>query len=129
MADWLSGSRGLLVRAPRFPLQMRVRYRGVEEKPWREAQTENISRSGVLFHVEELMALDTPVEMLLFLPAELSGQPAAAIHCRGEIVRQVAPEVPEVAPALAARIRDYRLLPRRAENSLLSGSARKETQA
>jgi len=91
---------------------MRLRYRGVDEASWHEGQTQNISRSGVLFSVEELMAPATQVEILLFLPAELSRHSAASIECRGEIVRQVPPELPAVAPAVAAKIRGYRFVPR-----------------
>lgn len=95
---------------------MRLRYRGVDEATWREGRTQNISRSGVLFSADELMAPQTPVELLLFLPAGLPSQPAAAIQCRGEIVRQVPPEPLGMVPALAARIHGYRFVPRRAEN-------------
>jgi PilZ domain-containing protein len=50
--------------------------------------TENISASGVLFRLEEKLALDVAVEFLLEIPAgNLCGEYTAAVHCLGRVVR------------------------------------------
>jgi hypothetical protein len=92
-------------RARRVPLDLRVRYRPVGAKRWHEGRIENISRSGVLFRAEDLLDIETPVEMTLVLPARLL---TAAIICRGRVVRTVLPGGIERRPGLAATISRYR---------------------
>ena len=100
-------------RAPRYPLRIKLRYRQAGDPEWREGRTENISRSGVLFRTDHLMPLQTPIEMLLALPAEVvGGEDAATVICRGRVVRTepAAPESEDDArPAVAATIAGYRL--------------------
>jgi hypothetical protein len=100
-------------RAPRYPLRIPLRYRPSGDQQWREGRTENISRSGVLFRTDHLMPLQTPIEMLLALPAEVGGgEDAATVICRGRIVRTEVPkgaENDDERPAVAATIAGYRL--------------------
>lgn len=102
-------------RAPRYRLRIPLKYRSSGDPQWREARTENISRSGVLFRTEHPMPLQTPIEMLLALPAELAGGAAAAtVICRGRIVRTEArasddDSTGDARPAVAATIGGYRL--------------------
>ena len=102
-----------LTRAPRYPLRIPLRYRQSGEQQWREGRTENISRSGVLFRTDHLIPLQTPIEMLLALPAEVAGgEEAATVICRGRIVRTEPPggdAEDEARPAVAATIAGYRL--------------------
>ena len=100
-------------RAPRYPLRITLRYRQAGDPQWREGRTENISRSGVLFRTDHLMPLQTPIEMLLALPAEVvGGEDAATVICRGRVVR-TEPAMDEsdadARPAVAATIAGYRL--------------------
>ncbi len=72
--------------AVRFPLHLsaRVIAKGREHL----ATTENISASGVLFRLDERLEVETPIEFLVEIPAEvLNGQATGAIHCSGRIVR------------------------------------------
>src|SRR5882762_11441388 len=100
-------------RAPRYPLRIQLSYRPSSDLTWREGRTENISRSGVLFRTDHLMPLQTPIEMLLALPAEVGGgEDAATVICRGRIVRTELPkgaENDDAQPAVAATIAGYRL--------------------
>jgi hypothetical protein len=100
-------------RATRYPLRIPLRYRPSGDPQWREGRTENISRSGVLFRTDHLMPLQTPIEMLLALPAEVGGgEDAATVICRGRIVRTELPKGAEnegERPAVAATIAGYRL--------------------
>lgn len=93
-------------RAPRFTLPASILYRPAGDIRWREGRTENISRSGVLFRGVEAVDLQTPVEMVLELPAEVAGATAGASLCRGRIVRQYADGGDE-QPAFAAVISDW----------------------
>jgi hypothetical protein len=100
-------------RAPRYPLRIQLKYRPAGDPQWREGRTENISRSGVLFRTDHLMPLQTPIEMLLSLPAEVvGGDDSATVICRGRVVRtEPAREESEddSRPAVAATIAGYRL--------------------
>src|SRR2546425_575367 len=94
-------------RAQRFNLHLPLKYRPLGEDDWREGTTENISRSGLLFRAEELLAPNAQLEINLVLPTEIAGLSAAEVVCRGEIVRTVEPDSPTVSPALAAKILQY----------------------
>jgi hypothetical protein len=96
-------------RAIRYPIRMPIRYRVSGEFYWHEGRTENISRSGVLFRTEQPLAMRTAVEMLMTLPAEISGGNQATVVCRGRVVRVVPAGAEEPQPAIAATIAGYRL--------------------
>jgi hypothetical protein len=98
-------------RAPRYRLQIPLRYRSTGDDEWRDGRTENISRSGVLFRTDRLMPPQTRIEMLLAFPAELGGDEATVI-CRGRIVRtEQRAEDPEddAGHVVAASIAGYRI--------------------
>ena len=94
-------------RAQRFALQLPLKYRKLGEQDWRVGTTENISRSGMLFHGEELLSPKVQLEINLVLPAEIAGLTAAEVVCRGEVERTVESETGSVTPALAAKILQY----------------------
>ena len=70
-------------RAPRFPLQLCVRYRPIGDTGWREGTTKNISCSGVLFSGGERISPQVECEFRL----QLQLKRPAEIVCRGHIVR------------------------------------------
>jgi hypothetical protein len=91
-------------RAQRFNLQLPLKYRLLGKSVWCNGTTENISRSGMLFRVEETIQPNAQLEINLVLPVELAGLFPAEVICHGEVVRTVELEQPIVGPALAARI-------------------------
>jgi len=74
-------------RARRFALQIALRYRGNGEARWHRGVTRNISYSGVLFDGEDWTQPQTPVELSLALPANITGGWAAEVVCRGTVMR------------------------------------------
>ena len=97
-------------RARRYNLQLPLRYRQVGEKSWRPGTTENISRSGLLFHAAEALQPNAQLEINLVLPVEIAGLAATEVVCRGEVVRAEggkAGAAGQVSPALAAKILQY----------------------
>ncbi|MBZ5721663.1 MAG: response regulator [Acidobacteriia bacterium] len=94
-------------RAQRFNLHLPLKYRLLGESDWRKGETENISRSGMLFRAEEMIPANAQLEINLVLPAEIAGLSAAEVVCRGEIVRATAPDQLTAHPALAAKILQY----------------------
>jgi PAS domain S-box-containing protein len=95
-------------RAQRFKLNLPLKYRQIGQRDWRMGTTENISRSGLLFRAEELIAPNVQLEINLVLPAEIAGLASAEVMCRGEVVRTIEAETPSMSPALAAKILQYR---------------------
>ena len=84
-----------------------MKYRPLGEQDWREATTENISRSGLLFQADEMISPNAQLEINLVLPVEIAGLTAAEVVCRGEVVRSQ--ETGEkTANTLAAKILQYR---------------------
>lgn len=108
VAHYWDGPKGQTERAPRFAIHVPVLVRTVGETAWHQFQTENISRTGVLFHTDSVMDLNTPVEMGLVLMADGDPRPAPQVICVGDIVRAASPG--ESSPAVAARFRDYRFV-------------------
>jgi two-component system cell cycle sensor histidine kinase/response regulator CckA len=94
-------------RARRFNLQLPLKYRLLGESDWCNGTTENISRSGMLFRVEETIQPNARLEINLLLPAEIALLSPAEVICHGEVVRTVDLEHPIVGLALAARILRY----------------------
>jgi PAS domain S-box-containing protein len=104
-------------RAQRFQIQLPLRYRRVGERQWHPGTTENISRSGMLFKIEqrqteelkteELLQPSSQLEISLVLPSEIAGLSETEVVCRGEVVRTIEPHGETLSPALAARILQY----------------------
>lgn len=87
--------------AVRFPLRLPVTILALGREF--QAMTENISASGILFCLDEVLPVDTAVEFLVEVPAGvLNGQSTAAFHCLGRIVRSYQ----ELASAYAAAVID-----------------------
>ena len=78
------------MRAPRFPLQLEVRYRPEGVRSWRRATTGNVSSSGVLVRVPDPLKVNTRIEFRLALKSTpVPEAPVAAeVSGRGRVVRQ-----------------------------------------
>lgn len=106
-ADRKTTRNGQTMRAQRFDLQLPLRYRSAGDPTWHEGRTENISSTGVLFRGEELLQVETPIELRVILPigATKTGHPE--VFCHGRIVRTVPRTPADARPGLAASINDY----------------------
>ncbi|MGH9325157.1 MAG: hypothetical protein ACRD2B_00500 [Terriglobia bacterium] len=96
-------------RAQRFGLQVPLRYRPLGENIWEHGETENISRSGVLFHSGSFATVGIHIEFCLILP-EVNSYPAAELACQGIIVRAISPVEEKDFSTLAVRILHFRLV-------------------
>jgi hypothetical protein len=94
------------MRAQRFPLHAPVRYRS-NDSGWLNATTENISRTGLLLHVDTVLQPNTPIEMIVDLPP-VQGDAGVKLVCHGEIVRTEPPPTGGERPLMAATIARYR---------------------
>jgi hypothetical protein len=77
------------IRARRFSIRARVRYRS-GDGGWREGRTRNMSRSGVLIQTDGTLAPETPIDLIVELPAVIPGEVPPQIVCHARIVRTVA---------------------------------------
>jgi PAS domain S-box-containing protein len=100
------------IRAQRFNLHVPLKYRLVGQVDWREGNTENISRSGMLFRAQELVPLRSQLEINLVLPWQIAGLAATEVVCRGEVVRALERDQFTTSHALAAKILRYQFQPR-----------------
>jgi PAS domain S-box-containing protein len=94
-------------RAPRFKVQLPLKYRRLDEEKWHDGKTRDISRSGLLFQADDPLQPNIQLEINLVLPAEIAGLSPTEVVCRGEIVRTVEAGSGEMPPAWAARILQY----------------------
>src|SRR5215470_20008618 len=79
-------------RAERYSLQIPMRYRVSGNKKWAAGETLNLSESGVLFSSEELLEVNTILEITF----QKSGTPLLSTSTRrAEVVRRVLNSWPE----------------------------------
>jgi hypothetical protein len=100
-----------LRRSKRFSIEAPLRYRVSSETDWRNARTENISSTGVLFRCEQRTELGAHVEINFLLLSSPNDQAGLEVACEGEVVRLDLPLGEEELPALAVNITGYRLGP------------------
>ncbi len=93
-------------RAPRFTIQLPMRFRMPGDTEWSTATTENISRSGVLFRTIRKVSPNSHIELQLTLPSEITGGSVLQVGCRGEVVRTIAGTAP-LASGVAAKVVQY----------------------
>jgi hypothetical protein len=97
-------------RERRLRFEVPVLYRPAEASEWLHGQTENISRSGLLFQAKAELSPGTPLELILEMPAELSGAAGAKVICQAKVARVASSGKGEAR--LAAIIVDYQFLPK-----------------
>lgn len=94
-------------RAPRFPNEGPIRFRPGGTGEWYQGVMFNVSQSGVVFRADQIMDVNTPVEMNFVLPVEIAGKEGAVVMCRGEVVRTTMPKTDDNRPLIAATISEY----------------------
>jgi hypothetical protein len=95
------GGKPRLRASVRFPITLPLHL--VASARQYDAITDNISASGILFHLDELLPPGTEVEFLIEIPeGTIGAQQTAAVHCTGRIVRSYV----ESSKAFAAAIID-----------------------
>lgn len=97
-------------RAQRYEINTAMRYRLRGEKQWRQGVVKNISISGVLIRIDQILELETAIEIRFSLPVHLRGERPAEVLCRGSVVRSLKSEEPNQAALVAAKIEHWRFL-------------------
>jgi hypothetical protein len=70
----------------------------------------NISESGVLFRIDQKVPSIKEIEMEFSLPADVAGEVAAQVACRGVIIRTVSWPGSAEPTGLAARITKFQFV-------------------
>ena len=94
--------------APRFSLNLPLRYRLHGESAWRLAPTRNLSSSGVLFRTAEMHTLGSEVEVEITLSDAYPVQ-ASKVKAAGKVVRQLKDESSAAHWFVAIHFDTYRL--------------------
>ncbi len=94
--------------APRFSLNLPVRYRIHGEKAWRLATTRNLSSSGVLVRSPEMHPAGAEVEMEIALTDAYPVQ-ASKVRATGKVVRHLKDESSSSHWFVAVHFDTYRL--------------------
>ena len=96
-----AGDKPRLRASVRFPIALPLHL--VAAAKQYDAVTDNISASGILFHLDELLPPGTEIEFLIEIPeGTIGAQQTAAVHCTGRIVRSYL----ESSKAFAAAVID-----------------------
>jgi len=74
---------------------------------WTSGQTENVSRTGVLFRGGRRVKVGTALEIHFLLSAGMRPGTVSDLVCDGKVVRTVEPVDPDEVPAVAATIGEY----------------------
>ena len=89
-------------RALRHEMQLPLRYRIEGKKEWSAGETLNLSESGLLFSSDDILELNTRVEITF----QTMGVPMLQSSTRiADVVRRVLNNWPETRPVFGARFR------------------------
>lgn len=98
-------------RAPRYDIELSIRYREKGCSDWENGRTVNISGSGVLFYSMRPMEVGTPFEFTLTLPVVIAGEGPGQVGCDGVVVRCAPLVESSDSVTLAAKILKPRFMP------------------
>ena len=75
-----SGGQAHVPRAQRFPFRIPIYYRRSNTPAWHECKTVNISRTGILFQIEETLPIHSALDIRVQFPS-------VTLSCQGSVVR------------------------------------------
>jgi PilZ domain-containing protein len=96
-------------REKRHPIQMPVKMRPTEGvTPYTaEAESVNISGSGVYFQLSNPPKMGTHVELSFVMPGDVTGTVKMKIRCRARVIRTDNKSLPEGMTGIAAHIERF----------------------
>jgi len=110
-----TAKRGWTPRDRRLRHEVPVQFHERGGAEWIDGTSVNISRSGLLFCSASPLETGTSLELILEMPAELTGDKPARVICEGTLVRVEAIPSPHRAKdtefRMACAITDYKFVP------------------
>jgi hypothetical protein len=86
-----------------------VHFRESGEDDWKEGQSMNISRTGILFRSENAPKTHATLEMRIVFPKEVTGLTPMNVVCWGPVMRIESPILADPRRASAVAIRRHKL--------------------
>ena len=77
----------MIARAQRFPIRAAMHYRIVGEGRWYVGTVDNMSSTGVLFHGERTVGVDSSIEVTVNVPGSLAAGHSSKMVSRGKVIR------------------------------------------
>jgi hypothetical protein len=68
-------------RAQRFPFNVPLHYRRIDDTVWHECTTINVSRTGILFEAGESLEKNIALDIQVQFPLK------KILHCQGRVIR------------------------------------------
>ena len=97
-------------RAQRFPIHASMQYRIHGDRDWNAGTVENISSTGLLFHGERRLEINSTIEVSVSLVGILSNGHGGRIVGRGKVIRQSPCMVQPNCTLIAATLYHSRIL-------------------
>lgn len=100
----------MITRAQRFPIRATMHYRILGEGRWYVGTVDNMSSTGVLFHGERPVSVDSSIEVTVNVPGSLAAGHSSKMVSRGKIVRVSPGEFDSDPILMAAEFHRLRIL-------------------
>lgn len=97
-------------RAQRFSIKAMMHYRVVGEERWYAGNVDNMSSTGILFHGERVININSPIEVAVHIPGSAAAGHRSKMVSRGTIVRLMRDTVDPHLTMMAAVLHHLRLL-------------------
>jgi hypothetical protein len=111
-STYIDGNYGAkkIARAQRFPIQAIMHYRLIGEDRWYVGTVDNMSSTGVLFHGERVVGVESSVEVTVNIPGSLAAGHNSKMVSRGKIVRVSRDGIEPAYAVMAAELYHLRIL-------------------
>lgn len=107
--DEIYGAK-MIARAQRFPIRATMHYRILGEGRWYVGTVDNMSSTGVLFHGERTVGVNSSIEVTVNVPGSLAAGHSSKMVSRGKVVRVLPGEFDSDPILMAAELHRLRIL-------------------
>jgi len=98
--------------APRYTMQLPVEVKSPAAGGLLATKTDDVSSRGVYFHINQNFEVNSPIDLVLTLPREVTLSEDVRVHCVGRVVRVERPGTENGGQVgVAAVIERYDFLP------------------
>jgi hypothetical protein len=94
-----------------FQIPTKVLYQPDGKRNLETSETQCISRSGVLFNVSKLLAVNTPLGLRIAIATEIGSEAGTILLRHGHIVRTILPPISNQLSLMVATFSDLLMLP------------------
>lgn len=99
-----------VARAQRFSITALMHYRVLGEERWYAGTVDNMSSTGILFHGERVVNINSSIEVAVHIPGSAAAGHRSKMVSRGTVVRLMRGTVDPQLTMMAAALHHLRLL-------------------